>query len=1689
MANDTAQPKRDFRQDLTDRIIELVEQGMAPWQKPWSPDAASSFLALPHNAATGRAYRGGNAVWLMMKGQALGSADPRWCTYRQAQEAGWQVRKGSKGTSVEYWQFDREEDRLNPATGKTEKVKVKLDNPRVFYATVFHASQIDGIPEYAPRRRPDSWNPIDEAERILSGSGAKIHHDQQDAAYYAAGPDDIHLPPREAFAEPLDYYEVALHELGHWTGHASRLARDLTGSFGSEAYAREELRAQMSSLFLSAELGVPFNPERHAAYQRSWVKVLKEDKHEIFRAARDAEQIADYVVGLAHERTLEVRQTAGADSAISAPSQQPSMSPSTGVPLSVAQVQAQITAFCEQYPVAREVAYRVRNTLEDLYGPNFQAPGGGAVKAGFRPGYFDAEGHFHRGRCDIPAANVLDEGDLGQTLRHEIIGHYGINTFGAAAKRAVLEAIIRARHEPGLTELWAKADTHYPETSELVRAEEVYAFACETIESVPRIDLAAAEQSILDTCIKPVRSMQLLDLSLITQYVAAGLHERTRAQQVFPLPGEQFRLADNGRMQQQEVAMADNELPANERVIAEFAAALKEHGLVLDGPPVMDGEIHNVPVEGNKPGRTSGWYMASLDGQPSGFIGNYLKGVKERWVSSGIVLNLTPADVAAAAERKRAKAEERVAAQEQRAQWVAREWKSLRVAPNSHGYLQRKGVENHGLKLDKHGNLVMPLQDIDGKLWSVQRISPDGGKLFTKGGRTAGCFSPVGADDPTQPIVIAEGYATSASVHEVTGLPVVCALNAGNLRPVAEAFRAKYPGRPIFIAGDNDHVKEAEGKPNVGKMKSADAAQAVGGYSLLPDFKPDDGGTDWNDLAKSEGTDAVRGQIQAVMAAHGISLGRGMLEARTYLKVPYAERDVAKGLGARWDGQRKSWYVPPGAELAPFEKWPVVPTPAVAVKAEAPVASTDGATLNQPSEEDAPQEPDVPPSELEHELMDVAGHIITRAKADRPLDAQERVQAVQLIERGLRAAGGSDGDGAVSAALYGVDMLAAHDGKLAPATENPFAEEGARQRYEEYRDHAEELGALFGAEPGEMHIDAGAVTDAAGDSAADLPKGDVLRATGPALGMSGLDAGTAPHANRGIELFEDDRVPAHTMTLAQFSNGLHVEPDSESPAWMVRDDDDGHPVARVPYEHKGLLSEARADAVIAAAHEVSVDRALQARAAGQDVAVPDEVLAEYPDLAQKYGAAGEAPAALHDEDALRASDPAVDLSQEQGLDLGRTVEATPAVHAVDNAEPLPPSADSVAPGAADSANEPVVLMDGPSADEADARKPANDPVKSVESAEPFVALQSVETGDFPGVESTGTVGRLAARLQETPTANDASALKPANDPVKPVAGTLSDADLERVRRSREADTAAAAAMLAGKSAPAAPVASQSEENAIEAADAPQLDAQPAPAVAKELANAKPVLTTSGYGVPASVASRYVVRDGAFWKFDGKDKTPALDGKPHFEDKGPKLTTASDDRKTIADMVAVAQAKNWSAVQVKGSEDFRRHAWLEARVAGLEVKGFEPKEADLALLEAAQRERDGLRIAAGEAPTSVADANTMGVTERTATTRPAEAASQDSMPVKDVRAVFEKSIQTFPENVRRELTTRFNARLKMGVELQAKVAKGELPKQGLGDAIGASFADLKKAWDAPAQDGATAGPAQPTASPAGQKVGM
>lgn len=296
--------KHNYRQELTGKIIDLMERGEAPWQKPWNGEGRP--LDMPYNPVSGTQYRGGNAMSLMMKGMGEGYEDPRWMTYKQAASIGAQVRKGEKSTLVEYWKWHDEKKEKDPATGEEKTVRTKLDPPRVFFANVFNSSQIDGLPdrEKSPKHDPD-WNPVEAAERILENSGADIRHDQASRAFYRPGTDSIHLPERGRFATEMDYYEVAMHEMGHWTGNESRLGRDLKGPFGSPEYAREELRAQMASLFVSAEIGIPFHPERHAAYNKSWIDVLKEDKHEFFRASREAEQIADYVLDFNREIKVE----------------------------------------------------------------------------------------------------------------------------------------------------------------------------------------------------------------------------------------------------------------------------------------------------------------------------------------------------------------------------------------------------------------------------------------------------------------------------------------------------------------------------------------------------------------------------------------------------------------------------------------------------------------------------------------------------------------------------------------------------------------------------------------------------------------------------------------------------------------------------------------------------------------------------------------------------------------------------------------------------------------------------------------------------------------------------------------------------------------------------------------------------------------------------------------------------------------------------------------------------------------------------------------------------------------------------------------------------------------------------------------------------------------------------------------
>ena len=295
--------KKAFHEQVAENLIEQLKQGTAPWQKPWKP--GDPLLTLPHNPTTGKRYRGINTLNLMSRPYT----DPRWLTFKQAVSIGAQVRKGEQGTQVQYWKFTEDRTQKDDSgnivadsEGKQIKEQVKLERPRAFYATVFNAEQIDNLPQLEIKT-PD-WNPVDRAEEILQASNAVIKHGESDRAFYRPSTDSIHLPHKHQFPTPDRYYATALHELGHWSGHELRLNRDLSHPFGSEGYAKEELRAEIASMILGSELGIGHDPGQHASYVSSWIKVLEQDPKEIFRAAADAEKIQDYVLSLS--RTQEV---------------------------------------------------------------------------------------------------------------------------------------------------------------------------------------------------------------------------------------------------------------------------------------------------------------------------------------------------------------------------------------------------------------------------------------------------------------------------------------------------------------------------------------------------------------------------------------------------------------------------------------------------------------------------------------------------------------------------------------------------------------------------------------------------------------------------------------------------------------------------------------------------------------------------------------------------------------------------------------------------------------------------------------------------------------------------------------------------------------------------------------------------------------------------------------------------------------------------------------------------------------------------------------------------------------------------------------------------------------------------------------------------------------------------------------
>lgn len=795
-------------------IIEALEKGTAPWIKPWKGSEIRENA--PFNPITGKQYEGINFINLSIQGMALGG-DPRWMTYKQAKSLNAQVKKGEKGTAIQYWKFTQQVDKrdeegkvMKDEHGKPIQETIKLENPKVFYATVFNASQIDGLKplkeDLGIKEVSTKFNPVEAAETIIKNSQATINHVAGNRASYSPSMDRIQLPLKEQFNSEGDYYATALHELGHWSGHESRLNRDLSHPFGSIGYAKEELRAEIGSYMLSSKLGIDFNPEQHHAYIDSWVSILEDKPSEIFKASADASKIATFITNLQHQQ--EAKQTLDENIEITE---------SNNIVTQREPFSMMIIGAIEQ----------MQNNELDLQKLEHSLP---VLTKGVELEEMQT--------AIIKTQDLLLHDQLDEPLKEEIKELVSMLT---NIHQNMEEAYSKAE-EDSLAQTIAQNDQALKKRANPLYEEK-------TFLAVPYQEKEEAK-----------RAGAKWDKQAKSWYAPKGADKnKLRSWSI-----------ENQELKQLSTSGIDTQASA-----LSFKEALEQQGLILQGEPIMNGKMQRVPVIGDKHGKKSGAYVGYTNGKPAGFIQNHKLGTKVNWKETNQTFDngLSQESISAQKALNEAKRLERAKEQKQIHEEVAKEslkaFSQAKETDSNHPYLLEKGVENYGLKLDEKNNLLMPLQDIHGKHWSHQKINTNF-KGFVEGGKKEGNFFIIGNKDltNTQELIIVEGYATGASIHKATKKTVIVAVDSGNLKPVAQAIHQKYPKTTLLIAGDDDIQQELKGKPNVGKEKAIETASLVSGHYTLPKFTQSEikqGMTDFNDLAQLRGLNEVKRLIDSAL--------------------------------------------------------------------------------------------------------------------------------------------------------------------------------------------------------------------------------------------------------------------------------------------------------------------------------------------------------------------------------------------------------------------------------------------------------------------------------------------------------------------------------------------------------------------------------------------------------------------------------------------------------------------------------------------------------------------------------------------------------------------------------------------------------------------------------------------------------
>lgn len=730
--------------ELANKFAELIEKNEAPWQKSWS---GNGFL--PFNIKTGKEYNGMNMLNLIDIATDKGYEDNRWLTFLQASEQNAKVRAGEKGKPIMYLQTTETRKEIDKETGEEIVVTEKLEKPRAVWSIVFNAEQCEGLPAYEPKKI--DFNPIEKAEEILNNSGAKIKHKAQDRAYYSPVTDTITLPLKEQFVSNEEYYRTALHELGHWTGHSSRNNRDMSGTFGTESYAKEELVAEITSFLVGTQCGLGHEPDKNnIAYLKSWSKAIRDEPSFLYNAVKEADRAAKLILG-------------------------------------------------------NELALEQINTNEQTM------------------------------EKETPE-NKIDKDNSVTYINVPKIEKDEAKSLGAKWDRNNVCWFVPADVDISLFDKW---------------------------EKINEKDLASRKEQMLqadNTNNKAVNQQE-------NKYILAVPYDEKDAAKALGAEWDKdgkfwyCKVEEKDKFFKWDIKNIENkvkiDMPLN--IEEEFLNRIKSAG-VLENTVIADGQKHRIAVDGDKGKEQSGFYVLHSNEVANGYFMNNRTGEEIKWISKEH--SMTPeekAEMKALYQARKAEREYQDKILTEKAEKAIYAKFMNKEAVKEHSYLSNKIIKaTENIYTGQDNTITIPLFNVDGRLKSAQYIDENGEKRFAKNTNKVGAFHIVDGSvsdlKSAKSVVIAEGYATAASINEALNnkdVKVVAAMSANNIEHTVKAITEKYPDMNIVIAADNDLTNKVG---NIG-LNAANAVQNK--YEnitvVVPKINDKEISGDFNDIISKNG--------------------------------------------------------------------------------------------------------------------------------------------------------------------------------------------------------------------------------------------------------------------------------------------------------------------------------------------------------------------------------------------------------------------------------------------------------------------------------------------------------------------------------------------------------------------------------------------------------------------------------------------------------------------------------------------------------------------------------------------------------------------------------------------------------------------------------------------------------------------